>query len=225
MAGGQAVAAAKARFPEDDRVLVAYSGGKDSVATVDLCVRAGKSVEAFFMYFIPGLDYTEHWCAWAEKQWNIKVHRVQHWNTSYYLRRGVFMLADRMIVQKLTILDIESHVRQATGIEWIGYGYKSIDSLQRRGMMNKWDGGLDRKRKIFTPIKDWNDTDVKAYLSARHLPNGSLSGKRSTGIDLTAASLRYMRDNWPADYRRILSVFPLAAAQIDRQEYYGQKSA
>ncbi len=218
------VRAVAARFPEADRVLVAYSGGKDSVAALDLCVRAGKAVDAFFMYFIPGLDYTEHWCSWAERQWGIAVHRVQHWATSYYLRNGVFMLTDP-IGSKVGILDVEAYVRERTGIEWIGYGYKSIDSLQRRGMMNKWDGGLNHKRKIFTPIKDWNDTDVRAYLSARRLPNGSLAGRRSTGISLTAESLRYMRDEWPADYRRILKVFPLAAAQIERSEHYGETQA
>ena len=38
-----------------DRVLVAFSGGKDSVVTLDVCVRHFAHVEGFFMYQVLSL--------------------------------------------------------------------------------------------------------------------------------------------------------------------------
>ena len=210
-------------FPDVEAVIVAYSGGKDSLALLDICLRAGKRVEALFMHFLPGLDYTRHWIEFAERRFQIKVRSYQHWGLSYYLRRGVFRSEPDQTVPVVNILDLEAAVRQDTGLDWIGYGYKSIDSLQRRGMMNRWPGGINEKRHSFAPLKGWSNGDVMAYLSRRGLPSCSIDGKRVSGISLTPESLEYMRREWLADYRRILEVFPLAIAQADRAQGIREK--
>jgi phosphoadenosine phosphosulfate reductase len=204
----------KPRLPNAPAVLVAYSGGKDSLATIDLCIRGGKRVEAFFMHFLPGLDYSEFWCDYARRTFGITVRQYQHWNTCYFLRRGVFRAPVDVPVIKIN--DIEAAAREDSGLEWIGYGLKSIDSLQRRGRMNGWADGICPERQLFTPIKNWNNTEVLAYLSRRRIQIPSFAGKRSTGIDLTPETLYHFRTNWPEDYHRILRVFPHAEGQADR---------
>lgn len=212
------------KLPDADSLLIAYSGGKDSLATLDICCRAGKCIEAFFMYFIPGMDYSDFWCRYAEQRWAIPVRRYQHWNTSYYLRHGLFR--EPVKAPKVTILDIEAAVREDSGLEWIGYGYKSIDSLQRRGMMNKWVDGINPVRKIFTPIKTWNNTDVRSYLSRRRIDIPvQINAKRSSGMDLSPQCMEWMRREWPDDYRRVLKIFPHAEAQADRAAYIREQDA
>lgn len=219
--GAPTAAVATAKLPAD-AVLLGYSGGKDSLALLDLCVRAGARVEAFFMYFLPGLDYTEYWCEFARNRWGVAVRQYQHWSTTYYLRRGVFRQA--VDVPSLSIQDIEFCARKDAGVEWIGYGYKKIDSLERRAFLGRdWPGGVNASAKKFTLLSEWNNTDVRSYLSRRRIPIPESDGRRSSGICLTPECLAWLRAEWPDDYRRILKTFPFAAAQADRADGIKQR--
>ena len=215
--------------PPVDSLVIAYSGGKDSLALLDLCYRELKStptparlskLAVFFMEFLPGLDYSDYYCGLAERRYGLRVHRYQHWGISLAFRSGVF-LPFPINVPKVGLVDIERQVRSDTGIEWIAYGYKSIDSLQRRAWLNKWPDGLNAARRICAPLKAWNNTDVQSYLQRRHIPvlvtSGGHGGRRVSGLDLTPGCMKYMRDTWPGDYERILRVFPYAGAQAGRE--------
>jgi 3'-phosphoadenosine 5'-phosphosulfate sulfotransferase (PAPS reductase)/FAD synthetase len=204
------------RIP-DGPLLVAYSGGKDSLAVMDLCVRAGRQVEAFLMYFVPGMDYTQHWVDYAARRWSVKVRLYQHFTISYFIRRGVFRSAPAPSFPRIKVEDVIAKAREDSGIEWAGFGYKLIDSLQRRGWWKRHaETGCDAGTKRFAPLLHWNNTHVKAYLSRRGIPCPGIDGKRSTGISLTPDCLEWLRTEWPADYRRVLEVFPFAESQADR---------
>jgi len=204
------------RIP-DAPLLVAYSGGKDSLATLDLCVRSGRQVEAFLMYFVPGMDYTQYWVDYAWKRWRVKVRLYQHFTISYFLRRGVFRSAPDPSFPSSKIEDVIAKAREDSGIEWVGFGYKLIDSLQRRGWWKRFaETGCDESTHRFAPLLHWNNTEVKAYLSRRGIPCPGIDGKRSTGIALTPDCLEWLRDEWPEDYKRVLRIFPFAEAQADR---------
>jgi phosphoadenosine phosphosulfate reductase len=212
-------------FPPTDKVLIAYSGGKDSLVMLDLAVKAGLQVEAFHMYFLPDMDYSQHWCDFARKRWGITVREYLHWDTIELLREGVFR-AEALKMRRVTIGDIEARVRKDSGFEWIGWGLKSVDSLERRGMIFSWPNGVcnTARGKVFTPIKNWNHKDVKAYLTRNGIPipkTDDESGNRTgNGISLDPSCMHWIRREWPEDYKRILKVFPFASAQADRHEAF-----
>ena len=165
------------------------------------------------MYFIPGLDYSRFWCEYAEDTFHIKVRQYQHWDTSNNLRNGDFR--SPVDVPAVTIKEIDALARREAGIEWVGYGIKSRDSLERRGILAEYVDGINYQQKRFAPVKDWSNKDVLAYLSRSGVSIPDVFG-RSFGIGLTPEPMLYLRENWPNDYERVLAVFPHACAQADR---------
>jgi phosphoadenosine phosphosulfate reductase len=215
----------KVYFPATDRILVAYSGGKDSLVLSDLAVKRIENVGLFFMYFIAGLDYTEHWCSFAEKRWGVKIYRCLHWGTSYLLRDGVF--CNPYEAARLSLRDIEASARHHFNWPhaWVASGIRLNDSLERRGMLNSWSAGyqLLTSRRC-APIAEFTERDVYAYLQRAKLPIPDMGVMaRSHGIDLSPLSMHWMRQTWPDDYKRILKVFPHAAGQADRYDYFKEQ--
>ena len=78
---------------------------------------------------------------------------VEHWSLSWYKRRGIFRYMSDTSAPRVTLADVEERMRRTLGPRWIGYGYKSIDSLQRRGMMNKWPYGICEKPACVLPAQ------------------------------------------------------------------------
>lgn len=213
-------ASALQKIPPADGYIISYSGGKDSLALVDLALKTGKRTVAFFMYSIPHLDSTKFICDYARERFGIDVFELPHWATSHDLREGRFR-ARAMNVPLLKVTDIERMARLKSGLRWIGVGYKKQDSLERRGMLTDWytkyGGPANPDRGVYTPIDDWSHRDVRDYLAAHNIvvPSIDKSGGQS-GITTAPHSMAWLREFWPDDYKRMLRYYPYAVAQADR---------
>lgn len=207
-------------FPKDtDAYLIGFSGGRDSLMLLDLAVRLhpDKTIIPFYQYLIPGLDSTEELTRWVQGRYRLKLYTCLHWATVEYLRRGTFRVMPDPEQPKMELKDVERQLRSELDVLWIGYGYKSVDSLQRRGMMHSWPSGICQKRLVFAPLKDCSGEQVRVYCDTNRLPVlHEWSSKRSSGIDLSPQCMRWMREKYAEDYGRVLRVFPLAASQADR---------
>lgn len=75
-----------------DTVLISFSMGKDSIATMDLCFKYFKRVQPFFMYMVPNLEFQEEALGKYERHYNTKIIRVPHFETSNFYRYGSLLL-------------------------------------------------------------------------------------------------------------------------------------
>jgi len=207
-------------------VLVALSVGKDSLATIDICAQKFSRVEAYFMYWVKGLRFQEATLEWVERKYGIKILRVPHFDIPNIMNNQSlnWYRASQRDFKRIKPRQLDDYARRHFGLKWIASGEKKCDSLERRGMLNA-RGPWDEKRLRYYPIQDWTHHQVLDYLALRHIPlpaEYSVGARRSWG-GFRGEDLMMVREHFPADYKRILDVFPFVEAIRKRHELYGKK--
>lgn len=204
----------------DHAVLVSFSGGKDSVVVLDLCVRHFRKVEVFHFHFVPGLELVEKSIRWVKETYGLEVRQYPGPGLIDALRNGFYCnnppKSDKL--PKLKVEDIYTLVRSDSGIDWIATGRKGSDGINQ-GRINEHQ--KKRDRKLLFPIMHWNKFDVLAYIKSHKLPLPESDGRNSSSIDLTAPSLFWLYDHHRDDFERICTWFPYARAIIYRREWFG----
>lgn len=204
-----------------DSVLVGFSTGKDSIVTLDLCMRYFKNVVPFFMHLAPGLEFQEQTLRKYERRYNIKIIRLPHFEVSNFMRYGTFRPPDEF-VKIVSITEIYDYLRIETGINWIAAGERAADSIVRNAMIKK-SGSIDINRGRFYPLAHWKKKDVMQYIKQNklYLPKDS----RELGFSfrsLAGSELSVIKNAYPNDYEKILKLYPLASAAVERFEKYGK---
>lgn len=199
-----------------DSVLVGFSGGKDSIVTLDLCFRYFKRVIPYFMYLVPGLSFQEAQIHWYEQKYGVEVIRVPHPMLSSWLRWGTFRKA-HYDWPEISFGEINHYLRLNTGVYWIAAGEKIADSIVRRAMM-KNSGSIDVKRGRFYPLAHFRKADVLAYIRHHRLkitPEYKLLGWSFRGLD--PQDMVKIREFFPDDFERIKRFFPFVEAGCVKQ--------
>ena len=186
---------------------------------LDLCSRAFKRVVCFQMYFVPDLEVDRQRRVYAEKRWGIPVLTLPHWNLIEALANGIHCNDSFAFdgAPDFTLGTVYSIVRAQTGIRLIANGAKKADSRYRRATF----ATFAKQKDMLYPLAEWNKFDVLAYLKKREIEVLTGDKRNATGVDLSEASLLWLHDNHPADYRKLLAFFPYAHAVIKRRDWYG----
>jgi hypothetical protein len=200
------------------------SGGKDALVTLDLCVRefGADNVTCFFMYLVKGLRCVETTIRWCERHYKVEVHRYPHWRLGLAYKYAIYMPhrtgADQM--RDMKQVDIEQLARRDTGAEWIAFGHRMTDSIERVGMLSRIEGIDQNSRRVF-PLWRWNEASVVAYLRARKIPPPvklTILKRAMTGVNFQEDTLLAIRERFPDDFEKIIEVFPYLPAKLARYE-------
>lgn len=204
-----------------DEVIVGFSGGKDSIVTLDLCFRYFKRVVPFFMYLVPGLTFQENMLRRYEQKYGVDIIRLPHFECSNFLKYGSFTMAD-WNVDIVGINDTYNYLRETTGIQWIAAGERCADSIVRNAMIKK-SGSIDWKRGRFYPLAYWKKNEVLQYIKQKKLYLSK--EQKEIGFSfrsLAGEELAVVKKLYPEDYEKILKVYPFAGAGVERFEKYGK---
>jgi len=206
---------------KSDSVLVSFSGGKDSLVVMDLCVRTFARVEAFFMQWVPGLRCVEEPAIAGAARFGVELHMVPHWAALRCLKHGVYCFngPERDYWPDAKLRDIYAMVIHDTGIPLIATGAKRRDGLWRKRNLDSTKGWCE----VITPVVGWSNADVAAHLVARKIPVPRGDRADGAGADLSKPSILWMHDNHPEDFAILEEYFPFARAVVEQRRMYGEK--
>jgi sulfate adenylyltransferase subunit 2 len=172
------------------------------------------------MYFVKGLEHIEKYIRWAKAKYpGIDVDQIPHWNLTYILKSGMFCTMNPKI-RILRLKDVDNAIRLKYGANYTFYGMKKADSMNRRIMLKAYEN-YENNGKVY-PLADWSQKDVISYMRQHNLPEPvRYSKKASGGVCFDIACFLWMRENYPQDLQKVLSVFPASEKILfehDRKE-------
>lgn len=215
-------------------VIVGFSGGKDSMTVLDLCVKhfGAEHVRCFFLFTLPNLDCESQYVNLPTERYGIPVLQFPLPEIVGMLKMGYGRRynanLDYLLDRKYRWAEVEKLVRYKTGLKWICYGHRQQDSLNRRGMLNRclgvWETSYTGEKPVQRayPIWQWTHKDVFSYLERHRLPIPHMFGSgviNTSGLSLMdAETLLYVKQHYPDDFKRLRRIFPGLETPIWRQE-------
>lgn len=211
----------------DGRVLVGFSGGKDSLAVLDLCCKVFPVVRCFFKYMVPWLEVIESRFRWAKEKYGVEVVQFPSIGMLEAIQNGLWRDEVPLGIPEASYpLKVSFRFAQeACDCTLIATGMKNADGLKRRQFFaNIRDGEDPFWNDVAHPIRDWRKKDVLDYLKVNGIPIPETEkGAVTSGVGLDHGSLCWLHDSHPADFAKLLKLFPYAEAAIKRREWYGIK--
>lgn len=205
-------------FKSVHEVIVLFSTGKDSIVTLDLCIKYLKEVSIVYMYFIKDLSYKEDILKYYEDRYNKKINRIPHPELTTYYNENVFGCnITNKKEPKISISENDNLLRYKFNKSYIAYGYKKTDSLSRRGQL--WHGdGIDKRNKKIFPVANFSEKDIFYYIKKNKLklPPEYKSGYRDINTFFERQTLEWLINNYPDDYKRVKEQYPLIESVLLR---------
>lgn len=198
-----------------DEVIVALSGGKDSVACLELCHMFFPKVYAYHLYWFPYLRFREEYFRLLSQRYGgLEIYLLPHPDYLKALKYGQMRPGMELWMPSVSMKKVESAVRAHFGVEWIAYGVKRRDSFWRRGMHRQWGAINDELKKAY-PLMEWKSRDVEGFLLTRGVPLPKDSFQLGFSLDATdPRGWEWLKRHYPDDYERVKEAFPFIEAVV-----------
>ena len=210
--------------------LLAFSCGKDSIASWLAIRNHFDTIVPFYMYLIPGnLSFIEESLQYYEDFFDTKIVRMPHDSLYRMLNGMTFQPPERL--RFMQRLDLQEPNREDTAYAvaydndldadevFTAIGVRQNDSIQRRLAIQK-HGAINATQRHYYPVYDWSkqrliDEIKKAGVK---LPvDYNLFGRSFDGLDLRF--IYQIKKHYPLDYQKILEWFPMVEVEIYRYEF------
>lgn len=203
---------------ETPTVLVAFSGGKESLCVLDMACKVFEDVRPFHLEFVPGLRCVEDVLDRTRERYGLPISYYPHAWFVNAIQTGEYRFASHRL-DKLRLLrygDMYELAKSEQKCQFLLTGARRSDSRQRRILMDK---GLFPG---IHPLASWSKSHVIAYLKRHKIPLPPQMKGSTTNISLSREDLCWLHDTFPEDFSRLCKWFPLAPAAISHRSLYGK---
>lgn len=170
------------------------------------------------MYLVDNLEHIEKYLIWAKKKYNVEYKKYPHFMLPTYFNNSYYKLHNNKKVPNIKLADIEEQAKQDFNCQWVVYGSKKSDSLNRRLMLKTYLlEAINLETKKIYPLTDWKKEHCLKYIKANKLPMPISYGhenSKSSGVGIDAQTLLFCKKYYPNDYEKILKVFPFLEVTI-----------
>ena len=132
-----------------DEIIVKFSGGKDSLVILDLCVPLFRRVVPVYLYAFPGLAVNDRMLAITKTRYGLETLRYPAKSLSERLRAGLLRDSPVEGVPRMTNQKLEALIRHDTGVDWFASGERINDSMARRARLKRCNGCEEPQRRVF----------------------------------------------------------------------------
>lgn len=210
-------------------VLLAFSCGKDSLATWIALEEGGVEVVPCYLWIVPNLEFVNEELDYFEEFFQTEIHYYPHPAFYMYLRNATAQAPERlsiieaMNIPKVGFDDVWKAIRADLELDgsWVADGVRAADSIVRRASFVKHGVMKEHSMKV-SPIADWLKGEVIEAINRRgvKLPiDYRLFNRSFDGLDYRF--IEPLKRELPNDYRTMETWFPLLEADIVRHNAYG----
>ncbi|MDK4689681.1 phosphoadenosine phosphosulfate reductase [Kingella negevensis] len=209
------------------KTLLAFSGGKDAVAT-HLAIREHfDEVIPYYLYLIPHLEFVDEQLDMYERQFGFKITQLPHPSLHRWL--NAFMCQPPQncaVIEDAMLPDFDYTDIQAAMCEMynlpentlVADGVRAADSPMRR-IAIQTHGSISYNLLKYHPIWDWKKADLLECFKKHNVrlsDDYKIFGRSFDGLDLRF--LLPIKKHYPRDYAKILEYVPLADLEVYRWE-------
>ncbi len=217
---------------ECDTAILAFSCGKDSIAAWLQLKKYFKRIVPYYCYTVPNLEFVENSLAYYEDFFGCHIYRLPHRSLYRFIRDGLAQSPDQVsIIDEFCeagVIPDDSYDDAAIGRiiryaeklpngAYTATGVRMADSPYRR-IGIKTHGAINHNGQRFYPVYDWLKADLVREFeqSGVKLPiDYKLFGRTFDGLDYRF--LKPIKDNFPRDYEKIITWFPMAELELFRR--------